>query len=716
VPSEPRPASNARNLEIFFVSVLILHLELALIRWIGTEIRVFAYLGNLVLVVCFFGVGLGCYQAGRPIRVSRVAINLLLLTILIANPLRWTWLDLTKISEFLGGFEDSPIWYHAVTDPDVRVVGALAGVGVITYLVAMTFVPLGQVLGRALQDHPRTIRAYSINIAGSLAGILLFQALGWLSLPPAAWLLAAAAVAVPLTFSLRAPAWQLIAGLGVTAVLAWMAADSAKQTVWSPYHKLLVWPFHTGPVDAPLKQGYVLEANGSYYQQVVDLSDDFLRAHPNLLDPDLAATSHYNMPFAFKPDARRVLILGAGMGNNAAAALRHGAERVDCVEIDPQIFALGRALHPERPYDSPRVHMIVNDARAFLKHNREQYDLIWFALLDARLLGSSYTNLRIDHYVYTLQSFEEARRALADDGLLVLHFDHERRWIADRLFVLLRDVFGHPPLVYFNRQATPPEYGVGGNATMLAAQRPVSPEVIGDSRLREFVRHQLVELPGQTRPTTDDWPYLYLQDRRIPRLHLLSSLAILVAVVLAQNAIVSVRRGLDWHFFALGVAFLLLQVQTVSRATLLFGMTWVVNSIVIAAVLVMILAANLIAARWPRLPARVALAGLGLSIAALAIVPLDLFNALTGPAKLVAASAFLTAPIFFAGLIFIRSFAACPDKAAALGSNLLGALVGGLLESLSFLTGIRALILLVALAYMAAVWTRPDNVRAEPLK
>ncbi len=48
-----------RDAEIFFVSVLILYLELVLIRWIGTEIRVFAYLGNLLVVVCIFGRGLG---------------------------------------------------------------------------------------------------------------------------------------------------------------------------------------------------------------------------------------------------------------------------------------------------------------------------------------------------------------------------------------------------------------------------------------------------------------------------------------------------------------------------------------------------------------------------------------------------------------------------------------------------------------------------------
>jgi len=101
------------------------------------------------------------------------------------------------------------------------------------------------------------------------------------------------------------------------------------------------------------------------------------------------------------------------------------------------------------------------------------------------------------------------------------------------------------------------------------------------------------------------------------------------------------------------------------------------------------------------------------SVLALAVVPLDSFNALAGASKLVAASAFLTAPVFFAGLVFIRSFAVCADKSRALGSNLIGALVGGLLESVSFISGIRALIVLVGLFYAAALWLRPAKQGAE---
>jgi hypothetical protein len=246
---------------------------------------------------------------------------------------------------------------------------------------------------------------------------------------------------------------------------------------------------------------------------------------------------------------------------------------------------------------------------------------------------------------------------------------------------------------------------------MMCAERPVTLESVNNPQLRASLTASLLKLEGNVRPTTDDWPYLYVEKARVPKLHLVTSLTIIGAVAFAQRRLVGSKYKLDWHFFSLGAAFLLLEVQTVSRATLLFGMTWIVNAIVISAVLVMILLSNLVTWRWPRVPLAVIVTGLVITVALLALIPLDWFNTLTGATKLLAASAFLTAPVFFAGLIFIQSFAVCTDKAQALGSNLIGALVGGLLESLSFVTGIRALVILVGLFYLAAILRRPAVVQ-----
>ena len=710
--SMPHDRSPLRDdAEVFFVSALILYLELVLIRWIGTEIRIFAYLGNLILVVCFFGVGLGCCWSQQPVSLGKMGLNFVLLTVLVANPLHWERLDFKIVTYLLSGFEDAPIWQEMTGVKGVSFAAGVIIIGIVLYLLMFTFVPLGQILGRTMQRAPHVIRVYSVNIAGSLAGVWLFNGLSWASTPPPVWILTVAALLAATLLVSQSRPWWAVSFVVIGAGAAWLGGRSATSvTIWSPYQKLSVSPYVTSIGTNQLQRGYLVQVNGTAYQVALDLSDRFVTAHPEVFAKEKVDHNHYNVPFNFKPDARRVLIVGAGTGNNAAAALRHGAEQVDCAEIDPQIYALGKRIHPEQPYSSPRVRMIINDARAFFKQATGPYDLIWFGWLDAHTLGSSYNNLRLDHYVYTLESFREASRLLAPGGLLVVNFAAQRVWIADRLFNLLRQVFGHDPFVYSEELAFE-KVGSIPTVTLVIGEHEVTPQVIQNPALRDFVTSTQLHLPGTTRPTTDDWPYLYLKQPEIPKLHLIVSALILVAVIVTGRRSLGMKGGSDWHFFALGAAFLLLEVQTVSRATLLFGMTWIVNAIVISAVLVMILFANLVAWRWPRLPQGSIITGLVITVAALALVPLDWFNALIGATKLVAASAFLTAPVFFAGLIFIQSFATCADKARALGSNLIGALVGGLLESLSFVTGVRALVILVGLFYLIAILRRPAAVQ-----
>ena len=182
-----QPPLRRRDGELFVLSVLVLYLELMLIRWIGTEIRIFAYLGNLVLVLCFFGVGLGFYLSRQPALLNRVGISLLLLAVLVANPGRLPWLDLKILTYILGGFEDYNIWQVWLKPQFVLVLGGLALLGVLMLLLLFVFVPIGQLLGRIFADHPKPIRAYSFNIAGSLAGVWLFQTASVFSLPPTWW-------------------------------------------------------------------------------------------------------------------------------------------------------------------------------------------------------------------------------------------------------------------------------------------------------------------------------------------------------------------------------------------------------------------------------------------------------------------------------------------------------------------------------------------------
>jgi len=100
-----------RNWAIFLISVLGLFLEMLLIRWIGTEIRIFAYLQNTILIVCFLGLGLGCFTCRQPIRLHQSLVPLFIIILLLAIPI--VRLGLGKISELLSLLGDLVIWSPA---------------------------------------------------------------------------------------------------------------------------------------------------------------------------------------------------------------------------------------------------------------------------------------------------------------------------------------------------------------------------------------------------------------------------------------------------------------------------------------------------------------------------------------------------------------------------------------------------------------------------
>src|SRR5205085_10964351 len=157
----------------------------------------------------------------------------------------------------------------------------------------------------------------------------------------------------------------------------------------------------------------------------------------------------YQWPYAVFGDTfDNVLILGAGSGTDVAAALRHGARHVDAVEIDPVILRLGRERHPDRPYSDPRVTIINDDARHFLRTSTKKYDLVVFALIDSLTLQSSFSGVRLESYMFTAESFRDVRKHLTRNGVLVIYNYFRERWLVDRLANTAVAAFGTEPYVH----------------------------------------------------------------------------------------------------------------------------------------------------------------------------------------------------------------------------------------------------------------------------
>jgi SAM-dependent methyltransferase len=677
------------QLTLFIASFVALFVELALIRYTGSQLRVFSFFKNVPLIASYLGLGVGCALGNaRPRHVLLLLLWFVPLAVLLTDGAFF-------FAGSIGAIAALATSEHVLGDVVVRstsTAGSLTGqIGMgafctlTLFAVASLFVPLGRLLGDAFDRLPR-LRAYSTNILGSLAGTGVFILAGYLWTPPWVWLVAGLA---PLLWWLPERRHAL-AGAALVALSAAAVAPSVGDTIWSPYQKLVGQPMKLRPnPQGGEVDGYLVDISDVFYQVAVDLRPEAVaRAGTNPFP-------HYDEAFrALQAPIGRVLIVGSGTGNDVAAALRAGVASVDAVDIDPAIVSLGRQHHPEQPYSDPRVRVIVDDARAaFRRLPPGTYDAVLFGLLDSHTqLGMS--SVRLDNYVFTQQSFAEARRLLKPGGRIVVTAATFRDWFRDRFVRMLEATCGSPVRTRETRGAAWVTYDCQPNGE---AGQTVSAQAG-------------VALP------TDDWPFLYLPTRAVP------SAYALVVVMLALGSMMVIRRhglspnrftALHAHLFFMGAAFLLMEVYAINRLALLFGTTWIVSAVAIVVVLTLIVAANFTVGAFDRrLSYAVAYAGL---FAALAVsYSLSPEMVLGRGIWLAVGYGFVALlPVYFAGLVFARSFTSAPIAGAAIGANMLGAVVGGWAEYSSMALGIRALVL-VAMAFYVGSYVCLKVLSREP--
>ena len=413
-----------RATRTFLASFLVLFLEIALIRWMPAYIRLLSYFSNFILLASFLGIGLGCLLA--PARVRLFKWFPLAQAIVIAA----VYFFRLEVAVPTSG----SIYFSSGTAAKVVVVESTMLLPLLFVIVASLFTTLAQRMGSEMAQLP-PLRAYTINLAGSLAGVVVLGLISWLELPPGVWFGIAFASAIPLLFTPDAPAGaagdtvRRKPSLAMAAINLVLLAGAlalvqamARGAIWSPYYKITV--SQQGP-------DTVVEVNNIFHQSMAPVEQK---------------EYFYQWPYSvFGDNFQDVLILGAGSGTDVAAALRHGVRHVDAVEIDPAIIRLGRAHHPDRPYSDPRVTVINDDARHFLRTTRKQYDLVVFALIDSLTMQSSFSGVRLESYMFTEESFRAVRDRLKPDGVLIVYNYFRERWLVDRLANTAAVAFGAEP-------------------------------------------------------------------------------------------------------------------------------------------------------------------------------------------------------------------------------------------------------------------------------
>lgn len=656
-----------------------LALELALIRWSSSQIRVFAYFNNIVLIGAFLGIGLGVALGRRhPGLVHGVLPALLVLALPLAfsAPLQLVHLRFPDQSIMLWGAQELPANGY-VFARSMTVFLALLG------MIVAVFVCCGAALGCLFAQLP-ALRAYQADLLGSLLGVLAFATASWADAGPATWL---ALGCGPFLWLARTRA----AGACAAAIVG-LGFYSGQGAIFSPYNRM-EW-------SATSADFIELQVNRDFHQYMTDLSE---RA---LTDPALPEATRksrrqlqdlYDLPFKINPRRATALVVGAGTGNDVQAALRHGYARVTSVDIDGRIIALGRERHPEAPYANGAVTPVVDDARAFFENNRdERFDVVCYGLLDSHAMSSAMSVLRLDNYVYTEEGIRAAWRRVAPGGHLSLAISCiGGRWLFERLYWTITRATGREPIAcYSPLHSTTITFIVPREDAVLLANAFAARTTLRPERTM-----------AQTLTTSDDWPFLYLRPGVMPWGYLAVLGSILVFAVVGVRRVYGIGRGgaaFHWPLFFMGAAFLLIETRGVTSLSLLFGSTWVVNAVVFGGILVMVLAANAAVQRWRWVDPKPWFATLFVAVVLLAFFPLGWLQAWPMLARSVAGGLLTGLPVGLAGVIVPMLLVRARDPAAALGANLLGAVLGGCLEYFSMLGGLRATALLALVLYLLA--------------
>ena len=392
--------ARTQGFNLFLVGFLVLFLELTCIRWFATYVLFIQFFTNAVLIACFLGMSCGCMAARQRRDWLRYFPLIALGTVIAAVTLHFIYMRWSGFAIDIG-HQASPqevFFGTEYRDPDVAKFSLPIEliVGIFYLLIALMFVGLGQVLGRAFDAYPNRVLGYTLNIGGSLIGILAFSVISFFQTPPFVWfLIGCAGVAYLLNQSGKL---SRILALALAALVLLVGAlpvvmdnHGAVKTVtrWSPYYAVI----------RRVKTRQI-NVNNIGHQQMVPFATS--GASYSLI--------HLLQKYSGGEPFQDELIIGAGSGNDIDHALHFGVGRVDAVEIDPVIQDIGIHNNPDHPYQDSRVVPHLDDGRHFLRTTDRKYDLVVYALVDSLILHSGYSNIRLESYLFTEQAFADIKR------------------------------------------------------------------------------------------------------------------------------------------------------------------------------------------------------------------------------------------------------------------------------------------------------------------
>ena len=535
------------------------------------------------------------------------------------------------------------------------------------------------------------LKAYSYDLLGAIAGICLFTILSFLWTGPTVWLVISFSILIFFQFNLKLNIKFSCITFVILILSLNIFNDTSKIDLHSPYQNVSV-KFNNNQL-SPI----TVQSNNIWLQTPLDLSNEFNQKK------NLGWHKFYIIPFtSTNYDFKDILIVGSGTGNDVATAIRYSKGNIDAVEIDPLVANLGEKFHPESPYSNPRVNLIINDARNFIKEVDKKYDLIVYSVLDSHANLSSKGGVRLDSYVYTVESFYEAKKKLKDNGVMFLSFAVSTEQMGNKIFKMLKMNFDKEPKILTRNHKTDDKNFIEGIYSFVVSNKDISLN-LSKSNFIETNIFKDKKFYEDVDVSTDDWPFFYMSYRIYPVSYVvLISVIFLISWFFLKNLTKMSLSKFSYPSFFLGVGFMLMETKGITELAKIYGSTWFVVSIVITAILSMAYLANLFIIKGIKISINQIYFFLILSLfLSYSVTFINFYNYPILLLKFIIPIV-LTFPVFFSGLAFSRELVRYGSTANALSCNILGAIVGGLLEYNSMYFGFKFLYLLAIFFYFMA--------------
>ncbi len=360
---------------------------------------------------------------------------------------------------------------------------------------------------------------------------------------------------------------------------------------------------------------------------------DLRNARPDLYQKEISALALA----VFAPPPDDVLIIGPGGGRDVLFALSAGAKHITGVEINPII---GEKIMQERYlafsgglYRDPRVEIVIDEGRSFIRRQDKKFDMIQASLVDTWAASGAGAFALTENTLYTIEAFQDYFAHLTDRGVVTMTrffggVDGQGVAESPRLIVLVAgalETLGIKPgqtrkHMFFAISKIEPQ------GTMVAKRTPFTPDELarleagaaaadlvvllspntdGSSQLERYVdagawSAVVRAARDELRPPTDDWPFFFyykkfgrlleLKGKTIadPDLWILVSLGSVVTLALffvilplvlrvvqgggpRRTESSSTQLAVLGYFALVGFAFMLVEIALLQRFSLFLG-------------------------------------------------------------------------------------------------------------------------------------------------